>query len=98
MQAKPAFVSRKTQHEEYVRRGGSAKWLCYVTECLQCGKFFRLKWPTGVEKFDATDVVHVECPSCLFEFAKTGGTLWGWDFAAMVVAGRVTRVEEIEAR
>ena len=57
-----------------------------------------MKWPTGVEKFDETDVVHVECPSCLFEFAKTGDTLWGWDFAAMVVAGRVTKVEEIEAR
>ncbi len=29
----------------------------------------------------------------LFEFAKTGDKLWGWDFAAMVVAGRVIRVE-----
>jgi len=48
-----------------------------------------------MEKFEETDVVHVECPSCLFEFAKTGDNLWGWDFAAMVVAGRVLRVEEV---
>jgi hypothetical protein len=50
-----------------------------------------------VEKFEETDVVHVECPSCLFKFAKTGDKLSGWDFSAMVVAGRVTGVEEAKA-
>ena len=98
MQARPAVVPRKAPYEEYVCKGNSPEWLCYVTECLQCGRFFRLKWPAGVEKFGETDVVHVECPSCLFEFAKTGDKLWGWDFAARVVAGRVTRVEEIKVR
>ncbi len=24
--------------------------------------------------------MHVECPSCLFEFAKTGDKLWGLGF------------------
>jgi len=43
-------------------------------------------------------VVHVECLSCLFEFAKTGDRLCGWDFSAMVVAGRVTPVEEAKVR
>jgi hypothetical protein len=98
MQPKPAIISRKAPPEEFVRKGSSPQWLCYVTECLQCGRFFRLKWPAGVEKFEETDVVHAECPSCLFEFAKTGDKLWGWDFAAMVLAGRVTRVEEVKAR
>jgi hypothetical protein len=55
-----------------------------------------LRWPTGVEKFEETDVVHVECPSCLFEFAKPGNKLIGaWDYAGMVMAGRVTRIEVI---
>ena len=55
-----------------------------------------MKWPAGVDKFEETDVVHIECPSCLFEFAKTGEKLsGGWDFAGMVLAGRVTRVEEV---
>ena len=98
MQPKPAVIPRKAPQEEYVRKGSSPQWLCYVSECLQCGRFFRLKWPAGVEKFEETDVVHVECPSCLFEFAKTGDKLSGWDFSAMVVAGRVTRVEEVKAR
>lgn len=98
MQPKPTVVPRKAPSEEYVRKGASSQWLCYVTECLQCGRFFRLKWPAGVEKFEETDAVHVECPSCLFEFAKTGDKLLGWDFAAMVLAGRVTRVEEVRVR
>jgi hypothetical protein len=72
VQPKPAIIPRKAPPEEFVRKGSSPQWLCYVTECLQCGRFFRLKWPSGVEKFEETDVVHVECPSCLFEFAKTG--------------------------
>ena len=49
-----------------------------------------------MDRFEETDVVHVDCPSCLFEIAKTGDKLWGWDVAAMVMAGRVLRVEEAE--
>jgi len=93
VQPKPAIIPRKAPPKEFVRKGNSPQRLCHVTECLQCGRFFRLKWPSGVEKFEETDVVHVECPSCLFEFAKTGDKLSGWDFSAKVVAGRVTRVE-----
>ncbi len=51
----------------------------------------------GCGELRGDDVVHLECPSCLFEFSKTGDKLWGWDFAGMVLAGRVTRVEEIKA-
>ena len=97
MQPKPAIIPRKAPPEEFVRKGSLPQWLRYVTECLQCGRFFLLEWPAGVEKFEETDVVHVECPSCLFEFAKTGDKLWGWDFSAMAVAGRVTGVEEAKA-
>jgi hypothetical protein len=95
MQPKSAVKPRQTPHDEFVRKGNSAQWLCFVVECLQCGKFFRLKWPEGVDKFEDNDVIHLECPSCLFEFAKTGDKFsGGWDFAGMVLAGRVTRVEQ----
>jgi len=47
-----------------------------------------------VEKFEETDVVHVECPSCLFEFAKPGDKLTGTrGYAGMVLAGRVMKIE-----
>jgi len=75
VQPKPAVTPRKTPHDEFVRKGSSPHWFCFVVECLQCGKFFRLKWPSGVDHFEETDVVHIECPSCLFEFAKMGMTI-----------------------
>jgi hypothetical protein len=87
---------RITPHDEFVRRGNSPRWFCFVVECLQCGELFHLKWLTSVEKFEETAVVHVKCPSCLFEFAKTGDKLiGGWTFTGMVTAGRVTRVVEV---
>jgi len=91
---KPAVTPPNKSHDEFVRKGNSPHWFCFVVECLQCGKFFRLKWPTGVEKFEETDVVHVECPSCLFEFAKPGDKLTGTrGYAGMVLAGRVMKIE-----
>ena len=62
MQPKPAVVPRKAPPEKFVRKGSSPQWLCYVTECLQCGRFYRLKWPAGVEKFEETDVVQRPSP------------------------------------
>jgi hypothetical protein len=86
--------ARPNPLDEYVRKGRSPYWLCFVAECLQCGKFFRLRWPAGIDHFEETDIIHVECPSCLFEFSKSGVKLVGaWTYAGMVQAGRVSRVE-----
>jgi hypothetical protein len=86
VQAIPAFISRKTPHEEHVRKRSSAHWFCYVTECPAMREILPVEMANRCREIRRD------------EFAKTGDTLGVWDFAAMLVAGRVTRVEEIEAR
>jgi len=70
---KPAVTPPNKSHDEFVRKGNSPHWFCFVVECLQCGKFFRLKWPTGVEKFEETDYSFQTHPQISLELGSANG-------------------------
>jgi hypothetical protein len=89
----PKLYERKTPHELFVRRGRSPFWFCFVTECLQCGVFFNLTWPTGLDHVLSDSLVHVECPNCSFEFTKTAHRLiQSWTLGDLRI-GKVRRIE-----
>jgi len=84
---------RKEPHEQYVRRGDSPFFFSYATECFQCGLFFALSWPRGVDHVEPEDAVMVECPGCNADFGVIVNDLIGaWDNAG-VRLGHVRRIE-----
>jgi hypothetical protein len=89
----PSCHQRKEPYDQHIRRGNSLYWLCYVTECPDCGKFFVLSWPRGVDHVDLHSLVHIECPNCNLDFAKPAHKFSPMWAGPKLRAGHVRRIE-----